>query len=65
MNAFVIDVGGYVTSLTSRALEVADTIGVVKVEMGGTDCKVPSARASIEKLHATGKAGKKKKTVKC
>ena len=65
MNAFVIDVGGYVTSLTSRALEVADTIGVVKVEMGGTDCKVPSARASIEKLHATGKAGKNKKTVKC
>ena len=65
MNGFVIDVGSYVTSLSEKALEVADGIGVVKVEMGGTACKVPSARASIEKIHATGKAGKKKKTVKC
>lgn len=65
MNAFVISVGGYVTPVSERALEVADAIGEVKVEMGGTDCKVPAARASIEKIHAAGKAGKKKKTVKC
>jgi 3-methyladenine DNA glycosylase AlkD len=65
MNGFVIDVGGYVLALTDKAKEVADKIGVVKVEMGGTACKVPAAREYIEKAHATGKAGKKRKTVKC
>ena len=65
MNAFVIDVGSYVVALTDKAMEVADTLGVVKVDMGGTACNVPSARESIEKVHASRKAGKKRKTVKC
>ena len=65
MNGFVINVGSYVTPLSGKALEVADAIGVVKVDMGGTACKVPSARQMIEKVHASGKAGKKRKTVKC
>lgn len=65
MNGFVIDVGSYVMGLTGEALKVADAIGVVKVEMGGTACKVPSARESIEKVHASEKAGKKRKTAKC
>ena len=65
MNGFVIDVGSYVVALTGNAMEVADTIGVVKVDMGGTACRVPAARDSIEKVHASGKAGKKRKTVKC
>jgi 3-methyladenine DNA glycosylase AlkD len=65
MNGFVIDVGSYVVALTGNAIEVADTIGVVKVDMGGTACKVPAARESIEKVHASGKAGKKRKTAKC
>jgi 3-methyladenine DNA glycosylase AlkD len=65
MNGFVIDVGSYVVELTSKAVEVADTIGVVKVDMGGIACKVPVAREYIEKAHASGKAGKKRKTAKC
>jgi 3-methyladenine DNA glycosylase AlkD len=65
MNGFVIDVGSYVLALTANAMEVADTVGVVKVDMGGTACKVPVARDYIEKTHASGKAGKKRKTVKC
>jgi len=65
MNGFVIDVGSYVVPLAGKAMEVADKIGVVKVDMGGTACKVPVARESIEKALASGKAGKKRKTVKC
>jgi 3-methyladenine DNA glycosylase AlkD len=65
MNGFVIDVGCYVGKLTGRALEVADKIGLVKVEMGGTACRVPGAREYIEKVQASGKVGKKRKTVKC
>ncbi len=52
-------------ALTGRALEVADEIGPVQVEMGGTACKVPGAREYIEKARAAGKLGKKRKTVKC
>jgi 3-methyladenine DNA glycosylase AlkD len=65
MNGFVIDVGCYVTSLTDRALDVADKIGLVKVDMGGTACRVPVAREYIEKVQAAGKLGKKRKTAKC
>ena len=65
MNGFVIVVGSYVAPLTGRALEVADKIGRVKVDMGGTACKVPGARESIEKVQASGKLGKKRKTAKC
>lgn len=65
MNGFVIDVGAFVAALTDRALEVADRIGLVKVNMGETECKVPGAREYIEKVRAAGKLGKKRKTVKC
>ena len=65
MNGFVIDVGSYVAALTDRSLEVADRIGLVKVNMGETACKVPGARESIEKVRTAGKLGKKRKTVKC
>jgi 3-methyladenine DNA glycosylase AlkD len=36
MNGFVIDVGSYVSALTDHSLEVADRIGLVKVDMGET-----------------------------
>jgi 3-methyladenine DNA glycosylase AlkD len=65
MNGFVIDVGSYVAALTDRSLEVADRIGLVKVNMGETACKVPGARGYIEKVRAAGKLGKKRKTAKC
>ena len=65
MNRFVIEVGSYVSALTAKALETADHIGLVKVEMGGTVCKVPGAREYIEKAQLGGKLGKKRKTAKC
>ena len=48
MNGFVIDAGSYVAALTERALEVADRIGLVKVNMGETACRV-LVRASISR----------------
>lgn len=65
MNEFVIDAGSYVAALTERAFEAADRIGLVKVNMGETACKVPGAREYIEKVRAAGKLGKKRRTAKC
>lgn len=65
MNNFVISVGSYVTPLTADALAAADKIGVVKVDMNGTACKVPGIAEYIGKVEAKRGIGKKKKTVKC
>jgi 3-methyladenine DNA glycosylase AlkD len=65
MNNFVIAVGGYVLPLSQKAKAAARKIGVVTVDMGDTACEVPLATAYIEKMEAAGKAGKKKKTIRC
>jgi hypothetical protein len=65
MNGFVIAVGGYVLPLSSQARQVARSIGKVTVDMGDTACNVPSAMAYIEKIEAAGKAGRKRKTIRC
>src|SRR5580698_258819 len=65
MNNFVIAVGTYVAPLSKQAKAAARQIGVVTVDMGDTACEVPLATASIAKADATGKAGKKRKTVRC
>jgi 3-methyladenine DNA glycosylase AlkD len=65
MNGFVIGVGGYIKSLTKEAIEASNKIGVVTVDMGGTACKIPLASDYIKKMEASGRLGKKKKTVKC
>jgi 3-methyladenine DNA glycosylase AlkD len=65
MNCFVIAVGSYVQGLTELALETADKVGAVTVDMGGTACKVPSAREYIQKVQQRGTIGKKRKTAKC
>ena len=49
MNGFVIGVGGYIKELTKEAIEVSKKIGDVYVDMGGTACKVPSARRLYKK----------------
>ncbi len=64
MNAFVIAVGTYVTPLLSRALEVAAAVGEVKVDLGGTACKVPEAAAYIHKARERTQ-GKKRRSVRC
>jgi 3-methyladenine DNA glycosylase AlkD len=65
MNGFVIAVGSYVAPLTDHALQVAEHIGEVMVDMGETDCKVPLATEYIEKVRKRGSIGKKRKTAKC
>ncbi len=65
MNGFVIAVGAYVEPLSKRAKAVAKTLGAVEVEMGGTACKVPLAFEYITKIEKMGKAGKKRKTIRC
>ncbi len=65
MNGFVISVGTYVIPLAAKAKETGKAIGKVNVYMGDTACKVPDSVAYIEKVEASGKAGRKKKTVFC
>jgi 3-methyladenine DNA glycosylase AlkD len=65
MNGFVIHVGGYIKELTKEAMAIAQKIGTVTVDMGGTACLVPSANDYIKKIEAKGNIGRKKKTVKC
>lgn len=65
MNAFVIAVGGGVPSLLTKAKATAKRLGKVEVDMGDTACKVPAALATIEKIEAMGRVGKKRKTLKC
>ena len=65
MNVFVISVGGYCTHLAEEAKNVANKIGIVKVEMGGTACKIPLATDYIQKMHKRGMLGKKRKTAMC
>jgi hypothetical protein len=65
MNSFVIAVGSYVKALTDHAIQTAEKIGVVNVNMGNTSCKVPDAAEYIRKVQKRGTIGKKRKTVKC
>jgi 3-methyladenine DNA glycosylase AlkD len=65
MNGFVIAVGSYVKPLAKKAKATAKALGAVDVEMGGTSCKVPLASEVIVKVEKAGRAGKKRKTIKC
>ncbi|AEI41751.1 protein of unknown function DUF1061 [Paenibacillus mucilaginosus KNP414] len=65
MNGFVISVGGYVAPLHEEAVQAAAAIGKVRVNMGGTACKVPSAPEYIARMISAGKLGKKRKTCIC
>ena len=65
MNGFVIALGSYVAPLTAIALETAEKIGRVEVDMGETSCKVPFAPAYIRKVEERGAIGKKRKSAKC
>jgi 3-methyladenine DNA glycosylase AlkD len=65
MNGFVIAVGTYVQPLSDLALQTAQKIGKVSVDVGDTACKVPYAPEYIEKVQKKGVVGKKRKTAKC
>jgi 3-methyladenine DNA glycosylase AlkD len=65
MNGFVIAVGAYVAPLSKQAKATAKKLGKVSVDMAGTACKVPLALDYIEKIESSGRAGKKRKTIRC
>lgn len=65
MNVFVISAGTYVKPLLKKAKAAAEKLGDVSVEMGETACKVPLASAYIAKMEASGRVGKKRKTMRC
>jgi 3-methyladenine DNA glycosylase AlkD len=65
MNSFVIAVGSYVQPLSAKARAAAHKIGAVSADVGDTACEIPLATAYIEKVEATGKLGKKRKTIRC
>lgn len=65
MNSFVIAVGSYVQPLSLTALQTAEKIGPVTVDMGNTSCQVPFAPDSIRKVQKRGAIGKKRKSAKC
>lgn len=65
MNGYVIAVGSYIPELTDKAKQVAESIGKVHVDMGGTACKVPDAPSYIAKIESMGRIGKKRKMARC
>ena len=65
MNGFVIAAGTYVQPLLNQAQAAALKIGSVSVDMGQTACRIPLASAYIEKVVASGRQGRKRKTIRC
>lgn len=65
MNNFVICVGSYIPELSEKARKVAESIGKVTVDMGGTACKVPFAPQYIAKVIERGNLGKKRPSARC
>jgi len=65
MNHFIIACGISVTPLTEKAIATAKKVGVVKVNMGDTACKVPDAVAYIDHARQMGRMGIKKKMARC
>lgn len=65
MNGFVIAIGQYIQDLTGDAQAVAEKIGKVHVDVGGTACKVPLSTQYIQKVIDRGAVGKKRKTARC
>jgi hypothetical protein len=65
MNGFVMAAGISHLPSKDKALETAQKIGTVHVEMGGTACQVPDAIAYINAAEAKGKLGHKKKMARC
>jgi 3-methyladenine DNA glycosylase AlkD len=65
MNNFVIEIGAYVQPLSKFAIQTAEKIGPVNVDVGNTSCQIPFAPDYIRKVEKRGTIGKKRKTVKC
>ena len=64
MNSFVIAVACHVKPLHKFAVETANDIGKVAVDLVGA-CKIPFAPDYIKKFEARSEIGKKRKSPKC
>ncbi len=64
MNGFVIAIACYVKPLHELAVEIANGLGKVEVELSG-DCSIPFAPEHIKKFAARSPIGKKRKSAKC
>lgn len=65
MNGFVIACGASVAPLAGKAIETAEKIGEVRVNLGNTACQVPAAAPYIQKVRDMGRLGHKKKMARC
>jgi hypothetical protein len=65
MNSFVIAVGSFVKPLTDIAIQTAEKIGPVAIDVGNTSCQVPFSPGAIRKVQKRGAIGKKRKSAKC
>lgn len=65
MNGFLISAGSFVPPLTAESLAAAAKIGLLKVKIDGTACKIPSAEEYIRKVEKAGRLGRKRSAVKC
>jgi 3-methyladenine DNA glycosylase AlkD len=65
MNNFIIACGTYLAPLGAQAIATARAIGEVRVDMGGTNCKVPDAESYILKARRGAPVAPKRKTVRC
>jgi hypothetical protein len=64
MNSFIIAVACHVKTLHTLAVDTANSIGKVTVELVGS-CKIPFAPDQIKKFEARSQIGKKRKSPKC
>ena len=65
MNHFVICAGSYIPELSNKARMIAEFIGRVSVDVGGTACKVPYAPEYIARVIDRGNLGKKRANPRC
>ncbi|MEQ1829870.1 MAG: DNA alkylation repair protein, partial [Pirellula sp.] len=65
MNSFIISVGTYVAPLADQAIKSARKIGVVEVDVGDTQCKIPEAESYIIKSRRGANVAPKRKTMRC
>ncbi len=65
MNGFVMACGISVIPLSEKALDVAEKMGEVYVNVGNTDCRVPVAMEYIQNAINKGRLGAKKKMARC
>ncbi len=65
MNGFIISIATYIKELTNNALNIANQLDKISVDMNGTYCLVPEAKVYINKNIEKNQIGKKRKSARC